>query len=129
MPSQDPIENERALAIEAGALINAGYMADEAGFTRSVALSAAAWADCVTWSVDDSRRQLIQCPRDRLWNVLYMASSAFRLSSIPVDRVLFPVNRVPRDGHSIDSREVTLKAIIENGDGEPAVTIKLLDEA
>ena len=45
----------RAQAIEDGVLIDAGAMAREAGFKWPVALTTAAWADCVAWSEDDSK--------------------------------------------------------------------------
>ena len=47
----------RAQAHLDGNLVNVGAMAGEAGFRWPVSLTAAAWADCVAWSEDDSRRQ------------------------------------------------------------------------
>jgi hypothetical protein len=48
----------RAQAIEDGVLIDASNMAREAGFKWPVALTTAAWADCVDWSEDESRQQV-----------------------------------------------------------------------
>ena len=119
----------RAQAIEDGVLIDAGAMAREAGFKWPVALTTAAWADCVAWSEDDSRQQVHQDQSGRLWDVLYMASHAIRTSKESGDRLLFQLYRVPRDGHSTDAVLVTLKLIVGPGDsGEPVITILLPDE-
>lgn len=114
----------RAQAIEDGVLIDAGAMAREAGFKWPVALTSAVWADCVTWSEDDSRRQIYQDESGRLWDVIYMASHAIRTSKDSGDRLLFQLYRVPRDGKSLEAELVTLRLIVGPGDaGEPVVTI------
>jgi len=119
----------RAQAIEDGVLIDAGSMAREAGFKWPVALTSAAWTDCVAWTEDDSKQQVHQDQSGRLWDVLYMASHAVRTSKDPGDRLLFQLYRVPRDGHSTEPVLVTLKLIIGPGDsGEPVITILLLNE-
>ena len=119
----------RAQAIEDGVLIDAGAMAREAGFKWPVALTTAAWADCVAWSEDDSDHQVHQDQSGRLWDVLYMASHAIRTSKESGDRLLFQLYRVPRDGHSTKAVLVTLKLIVGPGDaGEPVISILLLDE-
>ena len=128
-PSPDPKEYSRARAIANGELVDAGDLASEAGFSMPVALSAAAFSDCVSWSREDSRRQSIQSERSRLLAVLRIAAQAYRLATDRASRILFPVFRVPRDGHSIDLEEVTLQAIVEIEGGEPAVTIRLRHEA
>ena len=114
----------RAQAIEDGVLIDAGAMASEAGFKWPVALTVAAWADCVAWSEDDSRRQIYQDESGRLWDVLYMASHAIRTSKGSGDRLLFQLYRVPRDRQSTEAVLVTLRLIVGPGDnGEPVITI------
>ena len=50
----------RAQAIEDGVLVDAGEMATEVGFRIPVALTAAAWSDCVVWSHADSEHQVHQ---------------------------------------------------------------------
>jgi len=45
----------RARALEDGVLVDAGAMAQEAGFKWPVAITAAAWSDCVAWSDVDVR--------------------------------------------------------------------------
>ena len=64
----------RAQAIEDGVLIDAGAMAGEAGFKWPVALTSAAWADCVAWTEEDSRQQVYQDESGRWWDVLYSAT-------------------------------------------------------
>ena len=119
----------RAQAIEDGVLIDAGAMAREAGFKSPVALTTAAWADCVAWSEDDSKHQVTQDQSGRLWDLLYMASHAIRTSKEFGDRLLFQLYRVPRDGRSTKAELVTLKLIVGPGDtGEPVISLLLPDE-
>ena len=94
-----------------------------------VAITAAAWSDCVAWSDADSDRQVPQDLAGRLWDLVYMASHAIRTGRGSGDRLLFPLYRVPRDGRSTEPELVTLKLIVGPGDqGEPVVTITLSDE-
>lgn len=112
-----------------GNLIDVGAMAGEAGFRWPVSLTAAAWADCVAWSEDDSRRQTVQDESGRLWDVLFMAAYAIRIAAGCGDRLLFPLYRVPRDGLTTSAREITLKLVVGPGDaGEEVVTIMLPGE-
>ncbi len=119
----------RAQAIEDGVLIDAGNIAQEAGFQWPVAVTSAAWADCVAWSEDDSDKQVHQDESGRLWDVLFMASHAVRTRSGSGDRLLFQLYRVPRDGRSTQAELTTLKLIVGLGDqGEPVITVLLPDE-
>ena len=119
----------RAQAIEDGVLVDAGSMAQEAGFKWPVAMTSATWADCVAWTDDDSRQQVHQDQYGRLWDVVYMASHAIRTSKESGDRLLFQLYRVPRDGQTTDAELTTLRLIIGPGDnGEPVVTILLPKE-
>lgn len=119
----------RAQAIEDGVLVDAGPMAQEAGFKWPVALTSAVWEDCVAWTDDDSRKKPFQDQSGRLWDVLYMASHAIRTSKDSGDRMMFQLYRVSRDGHSTEAVLVTLKLIVGPGDqGEPVITILLPDE-
>ncbi len=112
-----------------GNLVDVGAMAGEAGFRWPVSLTAAAWADCVAWSEDDSHRQTAQDESGRLWDVLFMAAYAIRIAAGCGDRLLFPLYRVPRDGLTSSAREVTLKLVVGPGDaGEEVVTIMLPGE-
>lgn len=56
----------RAQAIEDGALVDVSETATEAGFRVPVALTHAAWGDCVEWTETDSRRQTYQDEVGRL---------------------------------------------------------------
>ena len=119
----------RAQAIEDGVLIDAGDMAQEAGFKWPVALTSAVWADCVAWAEDDNHQQAYQDESGRLWDVLFMASHAIRTASDSGDRLLFQLYRVRRDGQSMEAKLTTLKLIVGPGDsGEPVITILLPDE-
>jgi hypothetical protein len=118
----------RAQAIEDGVLVDVGEMAIEAGFRIPVALTSAAWSDCVVWSDADSERQVYQDQSGRLFDVLYMAHHAIRSSRSGGDRLTFELYRVLRDGKSTKAAITTLKLIVSPGDqGEPVVTI-LSDE-
>ena len=119
----------RAQAIEDGVLVDVGEMAIEAGFRILVALTSAAWSDCVVWSDADSERQVYQDQSGRLFDVLYMAHHAIRSSRSGGDRLTFELYRVLRDGKSTKAAITTLKLIVSPGDqGEPVVTILLSEE-
>ena len=119
----------RAQAIEDGVLIDLSPTAKEAGFKWPVALTFAAWADCVAWTEDDNKQQIYQDQSGRGWDVLYMGSHAIRTSNESGDRLFFQLYRVPRDGHSTDAELATLKLIVGPGDsGEPVITILLPHE-
>ena len=119
----------RAQALEDGVLVDAGAMAQEAGFKWPVAIIAAAWSDCVAWSDADSERQVHQDQSGRLWDVLFMAQHAIRADRSGGGRLRFQLYRVPRDGKSIEARVTTLNLIVGPGDhGEPVITILLPDE-
>ncbi len=119
----------RTQAIEDGVLIDTGSMAQEAGFKWPVAVTSAAWADCIAWTEDDNRQQVYQDESGRLWDVLFMASHAIRNGSGTGDRLLFKLYRVRRDGRSKEAVLATLKLIVGPGDqGEPVITILLPDE-
>lgn len=119
----------RAEALADGVLIDAGPMAREAGFRWPVAITAAAWADCIVWDATDTERQVHQDQSGRLWDVLFMAVHAARNSTSSSSELLFQLYRVPRDGHSQDAQRVTLKLMTGPGDGrEPVMTILLPNE-
>jgi hypothetical protein len=114
----------RAQAIADGVLIDASDLARDAGFSCPVALTAAVWEDCVAWSDADSDRQIHQDPTGRLWDALFLAAHAARIADPGNDRVIFDVDRVPRDGRSIRAETTVLHMVIGPGDnGEPVITI------
>jgi hypothetical protein len=119
----------RAQALADGVLIDAGPMAREAGFRWPVAVTAAAWEDCVAWTESDSDRQTHQDQSGRLWDVLFMAAYAARANAEAGSELRFELYRVPRDGRSTQAALTTLKLAVGPGDeAEPVITILLPQE-
>lgn len=117
----------RAQAIADGSLIDVSERAKEAGFRFPVALTAAAWAECVAWSASDTARQTYQDEEGRLWDILWMASQAAKRAS--GDRLAFQLYVVPRGGKSVKPRLTKLKMLCGPGDeAEPVITIGLPHE-
>lgn len=101
-------------------------MAHEAGFRIPVALTRAAWDDCVAWDEGDRRQDV----KGRLWDVLWMASlAARRKSGGDEPRRLFSLYRVPMGSQDGLPQRVALAIHIGPGDqGEPVITIMQPDE-
>lgn len=119
----------RAQALADGVLIDAGSMAPEVGFRWPVAITVAAWEDCIAWNESDSERQIHQDQSGRLWDVLFMAAHAARTKAGGAPELQFELYRVPRDGQSTESELTTLKLVVGPGDdGEPVMTVLLLNE-
>ena len=119
----------RVQAIEDGVLIDATEMAVDAGFKWPVALTAAAWADCVAWGDADNERQAYQDQSGRLWDVLFMASYAIRTAKNSDQQLPFDLYRIPRNGRATKSQRLTLKLILGPGDdAQPVITIMLPTE-
>ena len=119
----------RAQAIEDGVLIDATALACDAGFKWPVALTAAAWADGVAWSDADNKAQAYQDQSGRLWDVLFMAAYAIRTARNSDIQMPFDLQRIPRDGRTTKSQQLTLKLILGPGDdGQPVITIMLPGE-
>ena len=121
----------RADALADGVLVDVTETAFEAGFKWPVALTRAAWEDCVAWSDTDTARQTVQDEAGRLWDVLWMA--LFEIHRSPHaktdDPLLFHLHRVPRGGRGRRPRLTTLALQAGPGDdGKPAMTISLPDE-
>ncbi|WUX65396.1 hypothetical protein OG522_40790 (plasmid) [Streptomyces sp. NBC_01431] len=115
----------RTQALADGVLVAADAdSAREAGFQVPVALTSAAWEDCVAWNDGDSDRQVPQGERGRLWDVLTMCRAAIRRSGGGDAQTIVRLRRVPRDGHTRQARPVQLLCTIGSGDhGEPVITI------
>jgi len=119
----------RAQALADGVLIDVSEMAGEAGFRWPVAITAAAWEDCVAWSDTDNDRQVYQDQSGRLWDVLFMAAYAARTKANTDSQLLFELYRVPRDGRSSAAELTTLKLVVGPGDdAEPVMTVLLTEE-
>lgn len=118
----------RQQAIGDGHLIDVTEVAKEAGFRTPVAITRAAWTDCVEWGEEDSRRQTYQDEAGRLWDVLWMAMNAARRGA-GAQSLVFQLYRVPRGGRGVRPRLVKLVAHIGPGDdGDPVITILLPGE-
>lgn len=111
----------RREALADGVLIDATSVAKEAGFIHPVALTAAAWGQCVDvpeecpWQDEDGR----------LWDVLWMLLNAIkqRREQNPLHFSL-SVQNGPRE-----TGTVTLKAVCGPGDdGEPVITVMMPEE-
>ena len=112
----------RRQAIADGVLFDVTAMGHEAGFRYPVALTAAAWAECVAWRPGAGAGQ---CEAGRLWDVLFVARFAARQGK--GSTLQFSV-RVVLDGHRAAS-EVWLKMVVGPGDAmEPVITIMTPDE-
>ena len=128
----------RAQALADGVLVDVSNAAVEAGFKVPVALTRAAWNDCVEWNDEDTRRQTIQNESGRLWDVLWMGyvAIASRLRAPESGRsqerfpaLFYQLYRVPRGGRATQPRKVTLKMLSGPGDsGEHVITIMLPHE-
>lgn len=111
----------RAEALRDGVLIDAGPLARELGFKCPVALTAAAWHDCV--SLPPGARG--QDERGRLWDVLWPMHLAARRAEKTYTEVRFDV--VVRTGERRVRK--TLRAVCGPADdGSPCVTVMLPDE-
>lgn len=124
----DPIHTyTRQQATQDGHLVDVTETAKEAGFRFRVAMTRAAWEDCVAWTEDDSRRQVHQDEGGRLWDVLWIAAQAAKRSN--GDQLTFQLYRVPRGGRGIRPRLTSLRMVIGPDDGgEAVITIMLPDE-
>jgi hypothetical protein len=131
-PFGEPIDTySRTQAIADGLLIEVPEgIAREAGFTVPVAVTAAAWADCVAWTDTDNRRKgTVQDEQGRLWDVLWMTRYAIRRAPRPTARVTVHLYRVPREERGVHPQPVSLVAWCGPGDhGEPVITIMLPGE-
>jgi hypothetical protein len=122
----------RAEMIQMGALVPVPEdLAREAGIGVPVALTRAAWEDCVAWSeADDARKPAaVQDEDGRLWDVLWMTRAAV-VRSRGKSRAMVRLHRVPREGRDVRPRLVSLLAVIGPGDaGEPVMTVMEPTEA
>lgn len=113
----------RAQAIADGVLVDVTDLAREAGFRFPVAMTAAAWADCV--ACPEGNEGAGQSESGRLWDVLCKTKLA--INGAEDDRVKVTVLRVP--GHSGHATLAELRAMVGPGDTwEPVITILLPGE-
>ena len=109
----------RADALADGVLVDVSELAKEAGFKFPVALTRAAYQDCVAW--DNAKERTYQDESGRLWDIFSMALYAVRKNKA-AGRVTFDVLRV-KSG-STRPTKVTLTMVIGAGDTpEPVITV------
>ena len=126
----------RAQAIEDGQLIDVSTVAREAGIVWPVAMTSAAWADCVEWTdATEARKGYTgQSESGRLWDVCWMLSlavrGALRRGLDPhVQPLCYSLLRTPAAGRGVMPRKATLKFMVGPGDaGEPCITVMLPSE-
>ncbi|MEV4562063.1 DUF6573 family protein [Kitasatospora sp. NPDC049285] len=124
-------EFTRADALRAGELVEVPQsLAQEAGWRWPVALTRAAWGDCVAWSSEADERHPGhgQSETGRLWDVLRMAFYAVRSANPGVRGVPFEVLRIPTDGPSRATRARLAVHCGPGDSGEPVITIMQPDE-
>jgi hypothetical protein len=114
----------RARALEDGMLIDVTDLARSAGFRVPVALTAAAWADCVAW--DEAADGPHQNERGRAWDIVMLAHLAAR-QAVRMSRAPLELLRVPR-GRQRPERVELAMVIGPGDDGEPVITIMMPEE-
>ncbi len=133
----EPIHSyTRAQAIEDGQLIDVSTTAREAGIVWPVALTSAAWADCVEWTdATEARKGYTgQSESGRLWDVVWMLSLAVRGAlrrglDASQQPLYFSLLRTPTAGRGVQPRKVTLKFMVGLDDnGRPCITVMLPSE-
>ncbi|MFD7161129.1 DUF6573 family protein [Kribbella sp. NPDC059898] len=127
----DPIHvYTRVEAIADGDLVDVTEAAQEAGFAVPVALTRAAWADCVEWDPEAADRSPMQDEATRLWDVLWMTRMAVRQIKDDAAMALVQLFRVPPVDGAHEAVETHLFAQMGPGDeAEPVLTIMLPEEA
>ena len=125
----------RSEAIADGMLIDVSSTAREAGLVWPVALTRAAWADCVEWTEQTESRKghTGQSESGRLWDVVWMLSlavrGALRRGMDASKPLVYELVRTPREGRGIRPRLVRLKFIAGPDDaGRNCITVMLPSE-
>ena len=126
----------RSQAIEDGQLIDVSTTAREARIVWPVALTSAAWADCVEWTdATEARKGYTgQSESGRLWDAVWMLSLAVRGAlrrglDASQQPLYYTLLRTPAAGRGVMPRKVTLKFMVGPGDdGRPCITVMLPGE-
>lgn len=126
----------REQAIADGVLIDVSTVAREAGIVWPVAMTSAAWSDCVAWTEQTEARKGYtgQSESGRLWDVVWMLSLAVRGAlrrglDASKQPLFYSLLRTPTAGRGVMPRKVQLKFIVGPDDeGRPCVTVMLPSE-
>uniref|UniRef100_E6PSG7 Uncharacterized protein n=1 Tax=mine drainage metagenome TaxID=410659 RepID=E6PSG7_9ZZZZ len=126
----------REQAIADGVLIDVSTVAREAGIVWPVAMTSAAWSDCVAWTEQTEARKGYtgQSEGGRLWDVCWMLSLAVRGAlrrglDASKQPLFYSLLRTPTAGRGVMPRKVQLKFIVGPDDeGRPCVTVMLPSE-
>lgn len=115
-------------ALDTGKLIDATYLAQEAGFRWPVCLTEAAWEACVEWTAEDAESSGAQTSEgDRLWQLLtYLAY--YRQGALTCE-LNFSYFLIPRGATRREFWLTEIKAVIAPGlHGLPCLTVMLPSE-
>lgn len=116
----------RAEAIAEGTIIDVSDLGRQVGFKWPVAITKAVWEDSVSWSDEDSEKQVPQNQKSRLFSVVGACADYVRTRGPKADRMRFRINRIPRDGVSRGAQLRLLQVVAHPGDdGEPVLTIRI----
>lgn len=116
-------EYSRAEAIADGVLIDATALAKEAGFVYPVALTSAAYHDCVRVPPEVSG----QDETGRLWDILMVLRHKIKMSRTQQSPLFFTF--LVKNDNSNRLQAASLKGVCGPGDdGEPVLTIMLPHE-
>ncbi|MDE0094686.1 MAG: hypothetical protein OXO49_09330 [Gammaproteobacteria bacterium] len=116
----------RAQAIADGEIVDVSEIGSQVGFKWPVAITKTAWDNLVTWSDEDSERQVPQREKSRLYELMSKCADSVRMRGPKCDRMKFHVQRVPRDGIATKVRTAVAQIVAHPGDaGEPVLTIRM----
>jgi hypothetical protein len=128
----------RAQAIEDGLLIDVSHTAREAGIVWPVAMTCAAWADCVAWddATETRKGYTGQSESGRLWDVCWLLSRVLLraarqglTAASPAHPMYVELLRIPREGRGVKPRLVHLKFTTgPNDNGRPCITVMMPGE-
>ncbi|MBG0818904.1 hypothetical protein HS045_32750 [Planomonospora sp. ID82291] len=128
MPVDAP---SRADRLASGDLVEVpADLAREAGLRFPVALTRAAWEDCVAWSDADNRRKgTVQDETGRLWDVLCAARGALVGMPRAHRRAAVSLVRTPRERRIRKAHPATLHVSVIRENGQQVITISHPSEA
>ena len=99
--------------------------AHDCGFKWPLYINRAAWRDCVQWSDDDSSQQVFQSEKVRMIDLLRVCAYTIRTADPEDQKMDFEINRIPRDGESMDASKAKLHIQATLGpDMKPALIIR-----